>query len=362
MSFFKISTAAFSYDGKNKVLHNFNLQLKKGEFHCILGPSGCGKSTVLHLIAGFLKLNDGSITLDGRILEQKSGDNLQQNIFLNPEERDLGVVFQEHCLFPHLTVEENINFGMKPRDLRHLNHLLSLIDLAEKRKCYPKNLSGGEQQRVAIARSMAAKPKIMLMDEPFSALDLNLRVKLRRQVKELFNSLQLTTLLVTHSQEEAFELGDKVTVLNGVSEYQTGNFQELFFSPQSPFLVEFINSGILLAGSYTSSSRSVTTANGEFEIFNFADFKDGDPALLFVPFQKIQFSQGESLLTRVKLNSKHPRSSKIIYNFSGKKGEIRPLSFEMDGSATKTELQIGEQVGLYLKEKHPLRAMAPSYA
>ncbi|MCY4524338.1 MAG: ABC transporter ATP-binding protein [Halobacteriovoraceae bacterium] len=352
MSFLKINAMDFAYDGKNKILSNFNLELKKGEFHCILGPSGCGKSTILHLIAGFLKLSSGSITLDEQVLNRK-------DVFLNPEERDLGIVFQEHCLFPHLTVEGNINFGMNPRkDPQRLNSLLELVGLADKKKCYPKNLSGGEQQRVAIVRSMASDPKIMLMDEPFSALDLNLRVKLRRQVKELFNSLQLTTLMVTHSQEEAFEIGDRVTVLNESLEYQTGDYQELFFSPQSPFLVEFINSGILLTGRYQNSSRSVLTANGDFKIINSADFKDGEMAFLFIPFHHIQVSRGEMFLTRARLISLRPRGGNIIYSFAGENEGIRPSFFEMEGLLSKKNLKAGEEVNLYLKEKRPIRAMA----
>ncbi len=355
MSFLKLQEIDFSYK-VDKVLHDFNLELEEGEIHCLLGPSGCGKSTILHLIAGFLRPCSGRIALGNRVLSQRPL-NLEQDIFLPPELRHLGVVFQEPCLFPHLTVEENIRFGVKQKnDIDPLNKFLELIGLSHKKGCYPEALSGGEQQRVAMARAMASQPQVLLMDEPFSALDTSLRLKIRRQVKQLLRSFHLTALIVTHSHEEAFEMGDRVTVLDHSLGYQTGRSQDIFFHPQSSALVEFLKSGILIEGRYLSASKMVKTAHGSCEILNPSDFCDGQRVSLFVPFHNLQLAEGEFLLGSAKVASFYFYGDKVIYAFEGDKG-VKPYFFEVKGPANK-QFDEGDRIQLYLKEKTRLKALS----
>jgi iron(III) transport system ATP-binding protein len=242
MSFLDLDNLSFSYDGK-KIIDNFSATLKEGEIHCLLGPSGCGKSTLLHMIAGFLRPLSGQITLNDELL-------FNQNMFTPPEKRSIGVIFQEHCLFSHMTINENIKYGINDSFSKREKHslvmeMLKLVDLESKSEMFPNELSGGEQQRIAIARTFANSPKLILMDEPFSGLDMVLRKKLRREIRGIFKKTGKTCILVTHSQEEAFEFGDKVTVFSGdKNHYQTGEMINLLQSPSSIDIGQFLDRGI----------------------------------------------------------------------------------------------------------------------
>lgn len=212
MNYLNIEKLKFTYE-KERVFENFSLSLEESEFHSLLGKSGCGKSTLLHLIAGFLNPISGSISVNGISMHG-----------VPSERREIGIVFQENCLFPHMNVEENIKYAMKGNEL---DKYLSLIKLGDKRHKYPNELSGGEQQRVAIARTLATNPKLLLLDEPFSSLDQGLREELRSEIKEIATSMKLTTLLVTHSIEEATELSDRMTLINCDGTFQTDSYQNI---------------------------------------------------------------------------------------------------------------------------------------
>ena len=220
-----------------------SLDIADGEFVCLLGPSGCGKSTLLRMVAGFEAPDHGDIAIDGASI-----------VDLPPNRRPTGMVFQSHALWPHMTVQGNIAFGLKLRHLpreavrRKVAAVLELVGLAGLEKRYPAQLSGGQQQRVAIARCIVLEPKILLMDEPFSSLDTHLRVRLRDEVHAIQRRLGLTTIFVTHDQEEALSLADKVAVMNAGRVEQVGPPAEIYAHPRTAFVAGFIGTMNLVAG------------------------------------------------------------------------------------------------------------------
>ena len=221
--------------GSQTALDGLNLAIEKGELVSLLGPSGCGKTTTIRLIAGFLEPSRGSVWIGGRDVTP-----------LPPEQRNIGMVFQSYALFPHLNVFENVAFGLKaaraPRQQieSRVRKALELVNLPNYEKRPVFELSGGEQQRVAIARAVVIEPQILLLDEPLSNLDASLRERTRRQLRELITSLGITTLFVTHDQEEAFALSDRIVLLSKGQCQQVGTAQELYDHPANEFVAGFI--------------------------------------------------------------------------------------------------------------------------
>ena len=216
-------------------LKDITLSIQEGEFVCFLGPSGCGKTTLLRAIAGLDLQTKGQVT--------QGGQNVSN---LPPSERDFGIVFQSYALFPNLTIEKNIAFGLentgrsKPEIEARVTELLDLVGLGEQRKKYPAQLSGGQQQRIALARAIATKPGLLLLDEPLSALDAKVRVHLRHEIKDLQRKLDVTTVMVTHDQEEALSMADRIVVMNqGIIE-QIGSPTEIYRTPATLFVADFI--------------------------------------------------------------------------------------------------------------------------
>lgn len=213
-----------------------NLTVSRGEFFSLLGPSGCGKTTTLRLIAGLETVTDGSVLIDG--IEVASATS-----HTPPEGRNVGIVFQDYALFPHMTVDENIAFGLhgRPRsEVRHrVTELLGLVGLSSQGSSYPHELSGGQRQRVALARSLAPAPEIILLDEPFSNLDAELRASLREETREILKSQGATTILVTHDREEAFSLSDRIGLLNNGLLEQVGPAYDVYHHPVNAFVAEF---------------------------------------------------------------------------------------------------------------------------
>ena len=216
---------------------NLDISIRKGEFFSLLGPSGCGKTTTLRLIAGLDCLSGGSISIDGKLVSNTT-------FFIPPEKRAIGIVFQDYALFPHMTVFENVAFGLygqnKNQVAKRVNDLLSLTGLGGMDKKYPHELSGGQRQRVALARSLAPAPKVMLLDEPFSNLDAELRESLRSETKQILKESGTTVILVTHDQEEAFSLSDRVGLLNFGKLEQVGTPYEIYHDPASRFVADFV--------------------------------------------------------------------------------------------------------------------------
>lgn len=223
--------------GKNTVLDNIDLKIKEGEFVCLLGPSGCGKSTMLRLIAGLDKPTSGEIYLNEK---DASG--------LPPSKRDFGIVFQSYALFPNLTACQNVVYGLKNRKMSkgQINEIcyryFDMVGLSDKMDRYPSQLSGGEQQRVALARALVTNPKFLLLDEPLSALDAKVRIKLRREICAIQKELKLTTIMVTHDQDEALTMADRIIIMNKACIVQSGTPQEIYEDPKTRFAADFIGS------------------------------------------------------------------------------------------------------------------------
>lgn len=224
------------YGGKSAV-DGVDLAIGAGEFVCILGPSGCGKTTLLRILAGLVKPDSGQIRLDGRDLTR-----------VPARHRGFGIVFQSYSLFPNLNAADNIAYGLKVRHwpaqrIRdRVEELLTLIGLPESGAKLPDQLSGGEQQRIALARAIAVEPALLLLDEPLSALDAQVRVSLRRQIRALQQRLRIPTLMVTHDQEEAMEMADRVVCMNRGKIEQIGTPRELYHTPASRFVAGFVGS------------------------------------------------------------------------------------------------------------------------
>ena len=224
-------------------LRDFNLEVKRGEFVVLLGPSGCGKTTTLRLIAGLERPTTGTICLEGRDVAG-----------LPPRSRNIGMVFQNYALFPNMTVGENIAFGLRQRRgdrsaiEARVGEFLKLVRLSDRKDSYCSELSGGEQQRVALARALSFSPQVLLMDEPFSALDLKLRESMQLELRQIHLNLQTTTILVTHDQYEAMTLGDRIVVMADGSVQQIGSPDQLYRNPANKFVANFIGRSNILAG------------------------------------------------------------------------------------------------------------------
>jgi iron(III) transport system ATP-binding protein len=235
---------ACRYDDR-LVVRGLGMHVEAGSIACLLGPSGCGKTTVLRAIAGFHPPESGEILINGRRVSARG-------FMLPPEKRRLGMVFQDHALFPHLTVADNIAFGVRNSTAAErraiIDEMLGVVGLHDIGARYPHELSGGQQQRVALARALAPKPDLILMDEPFSSLDVDLRERLGQEVREILKREGTTVVLVTHDQHEAFALGDFVGVMQEGRLLQWDTPYNLYHEPNCRFVADFIGQGVLLPG------------------------------------------------------------------------------------------------------------------
>jgi spermidine/putrescine transport system ATP-binding protein len=217
----------------HRAVNGISLSIERGEFFALLGPSGCGKTTTLRLIAGFEEPSGGEIRL--------SGANIHH---LKPYQRNVSTVFQNYALFPHLTVQQNVEFGLRRRTENHIGkrvrEVLELVQLVDKESRYPSEISGGERQRVALARSLVLAPDVLLLDEPLSALDPNLRKQVRAELKDLQRRVGITFLFVTHDQEEALSMADRLGVMNAGELQQVGTPEEVYLRPQTRFVASFL--------------------------------------------------------------------------------------------------------------------------
>jgi len=236
--------------GDFTALGDISLDVGEGEFVCFLGPSGCGKTTLLRAIAGLDPQTSGTIRQKGQDVSA-----------LPPAERDFGIVFQSYALFPNLTVTDNVGYGLvsrrqrRPEIAKRVAELLSLVGMPDAGARYPAQLSGGQQQRVALARALATSPGLLLLDEPLSALDARVRLRLRHEIKALQRRLGVTTIMVTHDQEEALTMADRIVVMNHGSIEQVGTPQQVYAAPATAFVADFVGAMNFLNGAFAAPDR-----------------------------------------------------------------------------------------------------------
>ncbi|MEP9316810.1 ABC transporter ATP-binding protein [Pseudomonas sp. LABIM340] len=240
MSFLSVETLNKSY-GSTTVFQDIDFAAERGEFVTLLGPSGCGKSTLLRCIAGLTAVDSGRILLDGEDIVPKS-----------PQKRGIAMVFQSYALFPNMTVEQNVAFGLRMQKVpaaesaQRVREALEMVELGPLAARYPHQLSGGQCQRVALARSLVTRPRLLLLDEPLSALDARIRKHLREQIRRIQQELKLTTVFVTHDQEEALTLSDRIVLMNAGRIVQSGDAETLYTAPENAFAAGFIGNYNLL--------------------------------------------------------------------------------------------------------------------
>jgi putative spermidine/putrescine transport system ATP-binding protein len=281
--FLEISNLRKSF-GTYTAVHHFEMQIERGEFISFLGPSGCGKTTTLRMIAGFESPTEGSIRIAG-----------QDVTHLRPNQRKIGMVFQSYALFPNMTVADNVAFGLKVAKkpaaeiAQRVDEMLRLIKLPQLGGRYPFQLSGGQQQRVALARALAPKPQVLLLDEPLSALDAKIRVSLREEIRAVQRELGITTVYVTHDQEEALSMSDRIVVMNEGRVEQIGTQTDIYLHPRTPFVAEFIGANNSLRGTVTGvradgDAAVLTVAAGDITLRYRAHepFAVGDPVLAYI--------------------------------------------------------------------------------
>lgn len=295
MAFLTLSNLQKNFDD-HQAVKDFSLTVEKGEFVTFLGPSGCGKTTILRMLAGFESPTQGQITMDGRDVTH-----------VRTSQRNVGMVFQSYALFPNMTVAENIGFGLRlakmPRaqiDDR-VREMLALIKLETLADRYPWQMSGGQQQRVALARALANQPQILLLDEPLSALDAKIRVSLRDEIRELQRVLKITTVFVTHDQEEALAISDRIVVLRDGQAEQIGTPLEIYNTPRTRFVASFIGTLNQLPATVVDPAQGCLQV-GQYRLFSASNLQDlaaGSSVTVAIRPEAIQFGDSQNGNNRV---------------------------------------------------------------
>ena len=279
------------YFGQLTAVDAVSLSVEQGEFLTLLGPSGCGKTTILRMVAGFEVPSAGNILLDDEDITRRPASK-----------RPMGMVFQSYALFPHMTAEQNIAFGMnikhQPKDVikRRCTELLELVGLGEKGNSYPHQLSGGQQQRVALARALAVEPKVLLLDEPLSALDAKVRVSLRNEIRRIQQQLKMTAIYVTHDQEEALAISDRIAVMAKGRIEQLDQPEEIYSNPRTVFAATFVGTSNHFNGVLTSASEGLCqTENQILHVPSSKHLHNGDKVLVLVRPEEVTLSEANNV-------------------------------------------------------------------
>ncbi|MCK1983077.1 MULTISPECIES: ABC transporter ATP-binding protein [Peribacillus] len=340
---------AFKQFGANVVLNGIDLEVKQGELLTLLGPSGCGKSTTLNLIAGFLDADRGEVHIKGHNVTK-----------VPPYKRDLGMVFQTYSLFPHMTVYENLSFGLKLRKVgkaeqkKKISKALELVKMSGLENRYPRELSGGQRQRVAISRALVVEPELLLLDEPLSNLDAKLRHELRAEIKRLQKEIGVTTIFVTHDQEEALSMSDRVVVMNAGKIEQISTPTEIYNHPKTEFVFQFIGKSNCFEGNVSAVDKrkvsvkigpDITHVDANNIMGNDSDLKTGDEVKLYIRPEKLQIVSLDEK-SASSLDFQHAKISQI--NYLGTSWEINVLlhgkSIQVLTSAFDSSWQNGSEV------------------
>ena len=331
--------------GMLTAVDHVDLEIDEGEFICFLGPSGCGKTTVLRMITGFETVTEGKIIFDGKVIND-----------LTPKKREFGIVFQSYALFPNMTVEENIAFGLKVRKMpkkaiaERVDQMLDLVGLRDWRNLYPAQLSGGQQQRVALVRALAPDPQVLLLDEPLSALDAKIRVRLRAEIKRLQQELKKTMIYVTHDQEEALSIADRVVVMEAGQFRQVGKPIEIYQCPNSSFVADFVGTSNFFKG--TRTENRVNTGKREFIVSQKGPLPKEEVYLAIRPEKIEVFRHGEPpahleplnvVLGRIDVVTFLGAAVRLIINMDGE--EL--ISDVIEKEFTQRQLKQGDGVLLY---------------
>jgi iron(III) transport system ATP-binding protein len=324
-----------------KILQKVSLQLQQGQIASMLGPSGCGKTTLLRSLAGFQPVSSGEIYVRDKLFS-KSGYSLA------PENRHIGMMFQDLALFPHLTVEQNICFGLKPlskdEQQKRIKHVLELTELDQQEKKFPHQLSGGQQQRVALARALAPKPEILLLDEPFSSLDPDLREQVATEVRKILKHENVTAVLVTHDQHEAFAMADEVGVMENGTIAQWDSAYNIYHKPKTRFVADFVGLGAMIPATVVNKE----TLDTEFGQVN-GDIEDahsvGDKVDLLVRPDDIPHDDSSPITALVE--EKRFRGAEFLYKLRLQSGNS-VLCY----APSHHNHKIGEPIGIKLDLEH----------
>ena len=339
MSVLTLDNVSVAFDGK-RVLENISLRLEDGEIACLLGPSGCGKTTLLRSIAGFQTLQAGEIHSGSNVLSTAD--------FSEPtENRQIGMVFQDFALFPHLTIGDNICFGIrhqsKSEKNQRLAELLELIGLVGFDKRYPHELSGGQQQRVALARAMASKPRLLLLDEPFSSMDIELRSSLAKEIRTILKHEGITSVMVTHDQHEAFNMADRIGVLSAGKLLQWDDAQALYHQPKTAFVARFVGRSSFLKGEVVD--QGVQTALGTSSVRENQVLDVGQKVDVLIRPEYLRIDKQSPI--KAELVSRQFRGGFYLYVLRLSSGETVQLLL-----SSLIQHELGETVGLALSANH----------
>lgn len=321
--------------GTSAVLKSLSFHLEEGAIGCLLGPSGCGKTTALRTIAGFETIQGGRIQIGADIVSSS-------DIHVAPEKRRIGMVFQDYALFPHLTVRGNVAFGIEKRDRKHalsrVDDLIDLVGLSAVVDQYPHELSGGQQQRVALARALAPNPRLLLMDEPFSNLDVTLRERLSIEVRNVLKQQGTTAILVTHNQSEAFAVADHIGIMEDGELQQWGTAYQLYHRPRSPQVAAFVGEGVLIDGQVISEGR-VETGLGILEGRFTYPCSNGCPAKVLIRPEDVAHEDDSP--HKAEILQKNFRGPSILYVLKLSSGE-RVLSIV----PSHHDHRVGDRIGI----------------
>jgi iron(III) transport system ATP-binding protein len=337
----EIDQVCFEYPGHGPVCWNFSLTLAEGDIGCLLGPSGCGKTTILRCVAGLEPVQGGEIRLHGRTVSRPGHT-------APAEHRRVGFVFQDYALFPHLTVGDNVAFGLKglgaaARKTR-VAELLAAVGMHKAAGRYPHELSGGQMQRVALARALAPRPQLLLLDEPFSNLDVELRERLSIEVRAILKDLGITALMVTHDQHEAFAMADYVGVMNDGVVEQWDTPYSLYHRPSSRFVADFVGEGVLLPAR-ASSGDGIDTALGPLRHCPGCELRPGDDVSLLIRPDDVLHDDESAM--KAEVVKKAFRGAEFLYTLRLEDGtQVLSLVPSHHNHA------IGEKIGIKLDVDH----------